>query len=133
MAIKSKNRVSTEFSASSMTDIVFLLLIFFMLTSQIVTPLGVKVNLPTSKVSSIQMQKITVAISENLEYSLNGKVIVAHEVEEELRQVLIATPEEERLVILSVDKKVPMEHFVKVAGIAASLKAQVTIATKADE
>ena len=133
MALKSKNRISTEFSASSMTDIVFLLLIFFMLTSQIVTPLGVKVNLPSSKVSSLEMQKINVAISESLEYSINGKIIAEDKVESELKELLTSTPENERLVILSVDKKVPMENFVKVAGIAANLKAQVTIATKAEK
>ncbi len=129
MGLKSKNKVSTEFSMSSMTDIVFLLLIFFMLTSQIVTPLGVKVNLPTSKVSTIDLQKIQVAISEDLEYSLNGKVIPADQFELELKEVLVGIPEEERLVILKVDKKVAMEHFVRIAGIAANLKAKVTIGT----
>ncbi len=117
---------------SSMTDIVFLLLIFFMLTSQIVTPLGLKVDLPTSKTSSIDLQKITVSISDDLKYAINGKVIDQSSFEQELKEVIMSTPEDERLVILNVDKKVPMEHFVKVAGLAANLKAKLTIGTKAD-
>lgn len=57
MNLRSKNRVEPMFSMASMTDLIFLLLVFFMLTSSFVTPSGLPVNLPTSVQSKIEVQK----------------------------------------------------------------------------
>lgn len=130
MGLKSRNKVSAEFNMSSMTDIVFLLLIFFMLTSNFVTPSALNVNLPTSKVSNIQMEKVNVSISEDLKYSVNDKVISRKQLESELGKILNQLEKEERLVVLHVDKKVPTENFVEAASIATVLGAKVSIATK---
>ena len=112
---------------SSMTDIIFLLLIFFMLTSNFVTPSGLPVSLPSSKTSDIVMQKISVTITEDLTYYLNDKQIALEEIEPQLTELLQGT--EEGAVVLHVDKSVPVEHLVKVAGIAKNLNASVTLAT----
>jgi len=130
MSLRSRNKISAEFSMSSMTDIVFLLLIFFMLTSNFVTPSALNVNLPTSKVANIQMQKVNVSISEDLRYSINDKLVSRNELERELKNILAKMPKEERLVVLHIDKSVPTEHFVEVASIATILEAKVSIATK---
>lgn len=130
MSLKSRNKVSAEFNMSSMTDIVFLLLIFFMLTSNFVTPSALNVNLPTSKVSNIQMQKVNIAISEDLKYSINDKIIARTQLENELKKSLSNLAKEERLVVLHIDKSVPTEHFVEVASMATLLNAKVSIATK---
>ncbi|MFD1187302.1 ExbD/TolR family protein [Pontibacter rugosus] len=127
MNFRSKNRVNAEFSMSSMTDIIFLLLIFFMLTSNFVTPSGLPVSLPSSKTSDIVMQKISVTITEDLQYYLNDKPIALEEIEPQLTALLQGT--EEGAVVLHVDKTVPVEHLVKVAGIAKNLNASVTLAT----
>jgi biopolymer transport protein ExbD len=127
MNIRSKNRINAEFSMSSMTDIIFLLLIFFMLTSNFVTPSGLPVSLPSSKTSDIVMQKISVTITEDLEYYLNDKKIALDQIEPQLTELLQGT--EEGAVVLHVDKSVPVEHLVKVAGIAKNLNASVTLAT----
>ena len=127
MELKSKHKVDATFSMSSMTDIVFLLLIFFMLTSSFITPSGLSVNLPSSKSSTIVMQKVTVSISKNLEYYVNDKQTTAEGVEALLTSALSGA--EEGVVVLHIDKTVPTEHLVKVAGIAASLKAKVSVAT----
>ncbi len=112
---------------SSMTDIIFLLLIFFMLTSNFVTPSGLPVSLPSSKTSDIVMQKISVTITEDLQYYLNDKPIELEDIEPQLTALLQGT--EEGAVVLHVDKSVPVEHLVKVAGIAKNLNASVTLAT----
>ena len=127
MNIRSKNRINAEFSMSSMTDIIFLLLIFFMLTSNFVTPSGLPVSLPSSKTSDIVMQKISITISEDLEYYLNDKKIAPEEIEQQLTALLQGT--EEGAVVLHVDKSVPVEHLARVAGIAKNLNASVTLAT----
>ncbi|MFD2998942.1 ExbD/TolR family protein [Pontibacter toksunensis] len=131
MNIRSKNRINAEFSMSSMTDIIFLLLIFFMLTSNFVTPSGLPVSLPSSKTSDIVMQKISVTITEDLKYYLNEKPVSLEEIEPQLTALLQGT--EEGAVVLHVDKSVPVEHLVKVAGIAKNLNASVTLATVPSE
>ena len=114
---------------SSMTDIIFLLLIFFMLTSNFVTPTGLPVSLPSSKTANIVMQKISVTISEDLKYYLNDKEIALADLEPQLAALLQGTQDGEGVVVLHVDKSVPVEHLARVAGIAANLKAKVTLAT----
>ena len=106
---------------SSMTDIIFLLLIFFMLTSNFVTPSGLPVSLPSSKSSTIVMQKISVTITPDLQYFVNDKAIAFENIETELAGLLSGTAQGEGVVVLHVDKTVPVEHLVKVAGIATQL------------
>lgn len=129
MNFKSKNRINPEFSMSSMTDIIFLLLIFFMLTSNFVTPSGLPVSLPSSKSSTIVMQKVSVTITPDLQYFVNDKKVSFETLEPELVNLLEGTAQGEGVVVLHVDKTVPVEHLVKVAGIATQLKAKVTLAT----
>lgn len=127
MNLRSKNRINAEFNMSSMTDIIFLLLIFFMLTSNFVTPSGLPVSLPSSKTSDIVMQKISITITSDLKYFLNDKPVMLDDIEPQLIALLQGT--EEGAVVLHIDKTVPVEHLVKVAGIAKNLNASVTLAT----
>jgi len=127
MALETKHKVDATFSMSSMTDIVFLLLIFFMLTSSFITPSGLPVNLPTAKKSKIIMQKISVTITKDLKYYINDRRVSKSALERELRRNL---NNEQSVVTLHVDKSVPTEYLVEVAGIAASLDAKVSLATK---
>lgn len=112
-----------------MTDIVFLLLIFFLLTSNFVTPNALKVDLPTSTVESIQMQKVTVAISKDLRFMVNQTEVTEDRLKAVLEKELGDSEPDERLVILRVDKSVPVEHLVTVASIATELEAKISIAT----
>lgn len=127
MNLKSKHKVETLFSMSSMTDIIFLLLIFFMLTSSFITPSGLPVNLPSSKSSTIVMQKVSVTITPDLRYYVNDRRVVQSRLELELAKELEG---KEGVVVLHIDKSVPTEYLVEVAGIATALKAKVSIATQ---
>ena len=129
MALGSKHKADPAFSMSSMTDIIFLLLIFFMLTSSFITPSGLNVNLPSSKKSEIVMQKVSVTITKDLKYMVNNQEVNRNSLESVLKQEL-KNGEGEGVVVLHVDKSVPTEHFVEAAGIATSLNAKVSIATK---
>jgi biopolymer transport protein ExbD len=128
MPLQSKNKIDPSFSLSSMTDMVFLLLVFFMLTSSFVTPSGLPVSLPSSKSSNIEIQKVSVTITPDLQYFVNDKKTALQDVESQLKQALAGG--KEGVVILHVDKSVPVEYLVNVAGIATALKAKVSIATK---
>lgn len=112
---------------SSMTDIVFLLLIFFMLTSSFITPSGLPVSLPTSKASTLEMQKVSVTITKNLDYYVNDKKVSKAMLEGELKSKLKGN---QGVVVLHIDESVPTQHLVHVAGIATALEAKVSIATK---
>jgi biopolymer transport protein ExbD len=127
MNFQSKNKVDPAFSMASMTDLIFLLLIFFMLTSSFVTPSGLPVNLPSSKASTIEVQKISVTVTKGLEYYLNDKKVSRAMLEPELKRLMTGGAGS---VILHIDKSVASEHLVYVAGIATSLNAKVVLATK---
>ena len=130
MALKSRHKVEAAFSMSSMTDIIFLLLIFFMLTSSFITPSGLPVNLPSSKSSNIVMQKVSVTVTSDLEYFVNDKKVPFSQMESALAAALRSEPGKEGIVVLHVDKSVPVEYLVSVAGIATKLEAKVSLATK---
>ena len=127
MDLKSKHKVNASFSMSSMTDIIFLLLIFFMLTASFITPSGLPVNLPSSKSSEIVLQKVSVTITKNLSYFVNNQKVSRSSLEPVLKQNLNG---KEGIVVLHCDASVPVERLVEVAGIATALKAKVSIATK---
>ncbi len=127
MALQSKHKVSSAFSMSSMTDIIFLLLIFFMLTSTFITPSGLPVNLPSSKSSKIIMQRVSVTITPDRKFYINAQRVTRDLIEIELAKALQG---KEGVVVLHVDKSVPVEYLIDVASIAISLKAKVSIATK---
>ena len=127
MNLQTRNKVEAAFSMASMTDLIFLLLIFFMLTSSFVTPSGLPVNLPTSMASTIEVQKVSVTVTKDLLYYVNDKKVTRNTLESELKRNLDIP---NGVVVLHIDKSVPTEELVYDAGIATSLKARVTIATR---
>lgn len=127
MGLQSKHKVDAAFSMSSMTDIIFLLLIFFMLTSSFITPSGLPVNLPSSEASDIVMQEVTVTVTKDLRFSVNDRIVNREDVKAELTALLA---EKKGQVVLHIDKEVPVEYLVEIGGIAAGLEANVSIATR---
>ena len=127
MDISPQNKIKASFGLVSMLNLVFLMLIFFMLTSSFVTPSGLPVNLPGAKGSIVNLQKVSVTITKDLQYYINEKKVTKATLEGELKRRLGGS---EGSVIVNVDKDVPSEHLVHVVGLATSLEAKVVIATK---
>jgi len=127
MNLQARNKVDAAFRMASMTDLIFLLLIFFMLTSSFVTPSGLPVNLPTSAASTIEVQKVSVTVTKDLQFFVNDKRVTKSTLEGELKSKL-AGPK--GVVVLHIDESVPTREMVFVAGIATKLEARVSIATK---
>ena len=128
MALKSRNKVSPNFNMSSMTDIVFLLLIFFMLTSTLVSPNALKLLLPNSKSKTLEKQTISVSINKDLDFYINKNQVIESNLENELKQIL--SQQQEPAIILHADKTVDIEHVVKVMDIAYRNKYKIVLATK---
>ena len=127
MSLKSKNKVSANFSMSSMTDIVFLLLIFFMLTSTLVSPNALKLLLPNSKSRTLEKQTISVSITPEIEYYIEDQKFPFDQLENQLTQRL--ANEQEPAIVLHADKTVDIEFAVKVMDIAYRNKYKVVLAT----
>lgn len=127
MNLQSRNKIDPSFSMASMTDLIFLLLIFFMLTSSFVTPSGLPVNLPTSKASTIEVQKVSVTVTKDLQFFVNERKVSRALLEGELKSKLNGP---NGVVVLHIDESVATREMVYVAGIATALEARVSIATK---
>ena len=128
MALRSRNKVSPDFNMSSMTDIVFLLLIFFMLTSTLVSPNALKLLLPNSKSKTLEKQTISVSIDKNIDFYVNKEKIRDDNLENKIK--LAIDKEKEPAIILHADKSVDIEHVVKVMDIAYRNKYKIVLATK---
>lgn len=127
MDLKRRNRVSAEFSMSSMTDIVFLLLIFFMIASTLVTTSALDLILPTSKAQTVKRKDVTVNISPDLRFSVGNKIVSESQLEAEvLRQVKNI---EDAVVILRADQSVPYEKVVLVMDLAYRNRLKMIAAT----
>ena len=98
MALRSRNKVSANFNMSSMTDIVFLLLIFFMLTSTLVSPNALKLLLPSSKAKTLEKQTISISITKDIDFYINEQKVTAASIEQELK--LLINNEVEPAIIL---------------------------------
>jgi len=111
---------------SSMTDIVFLLLVFFMLTSN--APNALDMILPTAKGKSTNTKNVSVSIKKNATYYVNGKKIKKSNIEQKLRELLIG--EENKTILLRAEEGVPIENAVAVMDIANRNRFKVILAVK---
>lgn len=127
MNLRSQNKISPEFSMSSMTDIVFLLLIFFMLTSTMVSTNVLNLELPKADGETVQEQQPWVlSINNEGVYYLNSEPIAKEEVEAKLKSSLGT---EEPAFILQAEKKVYTEDIVYVMDIANRNQFKMVLAT----
>ena len=127
MALRSRNKVSPNFNMSSMTDIVFLLLIFFMLTSTLVSPNALKLLLPNSKSKTLEKQTISISIDKDINFYIDENQIDITELETRLINIL--SSELDPAIILHSDKSVDIEHVVKVMDIAYRNNYKIVLAT----
>ena len=114
---------------SSMTDVVFLLLIFFMITSTLVHPNALKLLLPQSENQTAAKPLTSVSITRNLEYYVEEQRVSFSEIEPMLKQRVGENPE--TYISLHVDENVPMKEVVKVMNIAKRNEYKLILATRA--
>jgi len=112
MAIQMRNKRSAEFSMSSMSDLVFLLLIFFMLTSTLVSPNAIKLLLPNSSSKTIAKQTTTVYINDKFEYFLEEQPVAEASLLSAIQAKLGA--QTDATVVLRTDRSVPVQYVVNV-------------------
>lgn len=128
MNIKSRNKFSPDFQMASMTDMIFLLLIFFMLTSTLVSVNAMKLILPTSSIKTADKQSVSVSITKDLEYYVDRQKVTLGEMKSVLREKLSNI--KEPTIVLNAEKTVPIENVVQVMNIGYELKLNMILATQ---
>lgn len=128
MDLRSRNKVNASFSMSSMTDLVFLLLIFFIILSTLVSPYALPVDLPVSKNRSKDKQKVALRIDKDLVYSVDNRIVDPTQLELTLRGELQGV--EDPGIVLHVDQLVPTGKTVEVLDIAKRNDWRIVLATK---
>jgi biopolymer transport protein ExbD len=128
MELRSRNKVDPAFSMSSMTDLVFLLLIFFIILSTMVSPYALPVDLPNSSNKTKDKQTVALRIDQDLNYSVGNRIIRPEQLEAELSEAL--SVHTEKSIVLHVDKAVPTGNTVEVLDIAKRNRWKIVLATK---
>ena len=128
MNIRGRNKVSPEFNMSSMTDIVFLLLIFFMLTSTLVTTNALDLVLPKAKGKTDSNKSISVSINKDLQFFIDKKLVDETNLEQELLTAL--GTQENKAIVLRAEEGVPIEKAVSVLDLAYRNQIKVVLAVR---
>ena len=128
MTLKSQNKINPNFSMSSMTDIVFLLLIFFMLTSTLVTTNALKISLPSSSAEQIKTQTVSISITEDLRYFINNDPVESSFLESKIREEYDAI--DNPVLVLRAAKTIPLEYAVEVMDVAYRNNYKIVLATQ---
>ena len=133
MAFKKRSKVSAEFSMSSMTDIIFLLLLFFMITATVVQTNAIKVLLPQSSQQETEKTIIRITIDANLNFYIakdkqEDRLVPFEQIEPFLKQ--IERNEPEMYVALYADQSVPYKEIIKILDVANENKFKLVFATR---
>ena len=112
MTIKTRNKIGVSFNSSSMSDLVFLLLIFFMLTSTLVAPNAIKLLLPSSSSKTMAKQSVTVYINDLFQYYVDETPVTDDELASSIGAKIAG--ESDATIVLRSDKSVPVQYVVNV-------------------
>ncbi len=131
MALKRRNKVNPSFSMSSMTDIVFLLLIFFMVTSTLIAPNALKLLLPKSSHQTSANAITTISVTEDLKYYVETTQVPFEDIEGILLSRFQGEDPENITISLHAHQMVPLQEVVKIMNIAKDNKWKLILATSA--
>ena len=128
MELRRKSRMSSEVSTSSLNDIMFFLMLFFLIMSTMVAPSVI--NLPkTNAGKAISKQNITLAVDSNLNYYLNNEKITFDQLEPKLIAINQKDTTKEPTIVFQASKKLQLQDVVDVMGVGSKLKMKMVLAT----
>ncbi|MDB4204932.1 MAG: biopolymer transport protein ExbD [Polaribacter sp.] len=128
MNLRGRNKINPTFNMSSMTDIVFLLLIFFMLTSTLVTVSAIDVLLPKAGGKTENSSSIAVSITDKSLFYIDKTKVSATNLESEILKKI--GTDKQKTIIIRGDKEVPYRNIMKVIDIANRNKLKMILAVK---
>jgi biopolymer transport protein ExbD len=126
--LRKKNSLSAEVFTSSMNDIMFFLMLFFIIISTLLNPSMIKVSLPYSRSSqTIQKKEINLTMTKDKVYFVNNTQVSFNQLEDQLKKELKASPE--AFVMLRFDNALPIQDLVDVLSLGNRLNSKMIIAT----
>jgi biopolymer transport protein ExbD len=128
MNLRGRNKVDPTFNMSSMTDIVFLLLIFFMLTSTLVTVSAIDVLLPKAGGKTENSKSVAISITNKSVFYIDKKKISSSRLESEILKSVGV--DKKKTIVIRGDKNVPYKNVMKVIDIANKNKLKMILAVK---
>jgi biopolymer transport protein ExbD len=130
MALRKKHR-DAEVSTDSLNDIMFFLLLFFIILSTMVTPNAIKVALPNSQAKPTidNVKPIHLAVTKDHKYYVNGKEVSKETLEPEISK--ISSTQMEPTVLMHLDKELTIQEEIDVMTILYNLKCKTVLATAA--
>ena len=132
MGLKKRNKVSAEFNMSSLTDIIFLLLIFFMLTSTLVSPNALNLKLPGSNSKTVAPSTISVSVTSDGDFFVNkDKIDEAALKDKVVRELKKEDEPQKATIVINAELGTPVEHVVAIMDVARILKVGAILATEA--
>lgn len=130
MQLRRKSRMTSELSTHSLNDIMFFLMLFFLIMSTMVAPSVIKINLPkTSAGKAISKQNIVLAVDSNLNYYLNNEPIEFDNLESRLAAQIGADTAQEHTIVLQASRKISVQDLVDVMTVGSKLKTKMVLAT----
>ncbi|SHN00601.1 biopolymer transporter ExbD [Polaribacter sp. KT 15] len=128
MNLRGRNKVDPSFNMSSMTDIVFLLLIFFMLTSTLVTVSAIDVILPKAGGKTENSKSVAITITNNSLFYINKSKVTSSDLESEILKEV--GTDKKKTIVIRGDQDVPYKNVMKVIDIANKNKLKMILAVK---
>ena len=128
MNLRGRNKVDPSFNMSSMTDIVFLLLIFFMLTSTLVTVSAIDVLLPKAGGKTENNKSVAITITSNSLFYIDKTKVSSVDLESEILRKIAG--DKKKTIVIRGDKDVPYKNVMKVIDIANRNKLKMILAVK---
>lgn len=129
MNLRKRQRGNVEVHTSALNDIMFFLLLFFLLASAVANPNVVKLFLPrSSSGQSIPQKTINVSITKDLEYFVEKKQVVPSQLYQSIEAYQKASPD--LTIILYADRTIAIENVIELTDIANKLKVRLVLATE---
>ncbi len=129
MNLRSNNKPGAEIFTSSMNDIMFFLMLFFIIVSTLLNPNVVKLNLPSAKnTQSIHKKEILLSVNKELQYFVNNQQVPFDKLESVLS--IEAGKDKEAFVVLRCDNTLAIQQLVNVLEIGNRLNVKMILATK---
>ncbi len=132
MKIERPRKRSAEVFTASLNDIMFFLLLFFLIISTFVTPTSIRVLLPNAKHAdkSVEKKSIQLTITKDLRYYINDKEVNFEQVEPELNRLIAENKDKELSVTLQADQSIDLQHVVDLVDIGNKLNIKMVLFTK---
>ena len=134
MNLSRRHRATSHVETGSMNDIMFFLMLFFLIVSTMVNPNVIKLLLPSAKSSKqVMKQPITVSVNAAGEYFVNKKPVNAASLEPELKALIAGAHLDQPTVVLRVDASLNVQKLVDILEMGNRLKIRMVMATQAQQ